>query len=73
MQKFQKCKHIYLFCKVEFAKSPFADEAELLLLWLKFNNLVMQCFWQVFSVEVCLRGRYIDRFELFATKKNIFA
>ena len=20
MQKFQKCKHIYLFCKVEFAK-----------------------------------------------------
>ena len=69
--------HIYLFCKVEFAKLPFAhrltNEAELLLLWLEFNNLVMQCFRQVLSVEVCLLGRYIDRFEFFATKKNIFA
>ena len=69
--------HIYLFCKVEFAKPPFThrltDEAELLLLWLELNNLVMQCFRQVLSVEVCLRGRYIDGFEFFATKKNIFA
>ena len=72
-----KNEHIYLFCKVVFAKLPFAhrlaDDAELLLLWLEFNNLVMQCFRQVFSVEVCLLSRHIDRFELFATKKNIFA
>ena len=77
MQKIQKWMHIYLFCKVEFAKLPFAhrlaDDAELLLLWLELNNLIMQCFRQVLLVEVCLRGRYIDRFELFATKKNIFA
>ena len=48
MKKFQKRVHFYLFCKVEFAKSPFThrltDEAELLLLWLELNNLVMQCF-----------------------------
>ena len=78
-----KCKNFknegifIFFCKVEFAKSPFThrltDEAELLLLWLELNNLVMQCFRQVLSVEVCLRGRYIDGFEFFATKKNIFA
>ena len=77
MQKIQKCKHIYLFCKVEFAKLSFAhcltDEAELLLLWLELNNLVMQCFRQVLSVEVCLLSRYIDGFEFFATQKNIFA
>ena len=57
--------HIYLFCKVEVAKSPFAnrltDEAELLLLWLELNNLVMQCFRQVYidNFNCGLRSNFV--------------